>query len=112
VLNRSVLVIRYKQPFLDWINASDPASSPALSLASANDDNTAYLVEVEDVEELEEWLEVNGEILFESELNEWYTDPALWPADRSLEVLRKWCAFELHSVVMDTGASPLYDDED
>lgn len=110
MLNRSVLILGYQQPFVDWINTLDP--SHQTTLTEANDDNTAYLVEVEDDEELEEWLEVNGEILFEGELNVWCTDPGLWPQERSLEVLRKWCAFELHSVVMDTGGSPLYDDED
>lgn len=112
MLNRSVLVLRYQQPFVDWINAVDTQSAPALTLAEANDDNTAYLVEVEDEEELEEWLEVNGEILFEGELNGWCNDPDLWPPLRSLDVLRKWCAFDLHSVVMDTGGSPLSDDEE
>ena len=49
--------------------------------------------------------------LFEEELNGWYTDSALWHRDRSLKVLRQWCSFELHSVVVDTGSSALEDDE-
>ena len=44
-------------------------------------------------------------------MNGWYTDPALWPRDRSLKMLKDWCSFELHTVVVDTGASPLEDDE-
>jgi hypothetical protein len=47
--------------------------------------------------------------LFEEELKGWYTDPALWPPVRSLEVLQEWCSFELHTVVVDTGESPLED---
>jgi hypothetical protein len=31
--------------------------------------------------------------------------------DRSLEVLYERCSFELHTVVVDTGESPLEDDE-
>jgi hypothetical protein len=49
--------------------------------------------------------------LFEQELNGWYTDPAPWPRDRSLEMLKEWCSFELHSVVVNTGESPLEDDD-
>ena len=49
--------------------------------------------------------------LFEEELKGWYTEPALWPRDRSLTMLREWCSFELHTVVVDTGESPLEDDE-
>ena len=41
----------------------------------------------------------------------WYTDPALWPRDRSQRTLQEWCSFELHTVVVDTGGSPLEDDE-
>ena len=49
--------------------------------------------------------------LFEEELNGWYTDPALWPRDRSLTTLREWCSSELHTIVVDAGESPLEDDE-
>ena len=49
--------------------------------------------------------------LFEEELNGWYTDPALWPRDQSLKMLRKWCSVELQTVVVDTSESPLEDDE-
>lgn len=111
MLNRAVLILRYKQPFVDWINAADPSPTRKLTLADVNDDNPAHLIEVEDAGEFEEWLELNGEILFEEELNGWYTDPDLWPQDRSLAVFKRWCGFELHTMVMDTGASPLFDDE-
>jgi hypothetical protein len=39
-----------------------------------------------------------------------HPDPKLWPQDRSLKVLRDWCSFELHTVVVDVGDSPLEDD--
>jgi len=51
------------------------------------------------------------EELFEEELNGWYTEPALWPRDRSFKMLQEWCSRELHTVVVDTGESPLEDDE-
>jgi hypothetical protein len=51
------------------------------------------------------------EELFQEELNGRYTDPALWPRDRSLKMLQEWCSFELHTVVVDRGESPLADDE-
>jgi hypothetical protein len=73
--------------------------------------DTHKVVEVEDQDEPAEWLARHHEDLFEQELNGWYTDPALWPRDRSLKMLQEWCSFELHTVVVDTGASPLEDDE-
>jgi hypothetical protein len=111
VINRAVLIVRYTQFFVDWVNAADPTPTDTITLAHANDDSGAYLLEVEDERELDEWLALNGETLFEEVLNDWYTDPELWPQDRSLAMFRKWCSLELHTVVLDTGNSPLEDDE-
>ena len=112
MLNRAALILRYKQPFVDWINAADPsATSHALTLEEVNQEHSVYLVEVEDEGGLADWLTRRHRELFEEELNGWYTDPALWPRDRSLTTLREWCSSELHTIVVDAGESPLEDDE-
>ena len=112
MLNRAALILRYKQPFVDWINAADPSPhADPLTLAEVNQEHTVYLVEVEDEDELAGWLARHHQELFEEELNGWYTDPALWPRDRSLRILQELCSFELYTVVVDTGHSPLEDDE-
>jgi hypothetical protein len=112
MLNRAALILRYNKPFVDWINAADPSpTSHALTLAEVNREHTVYLVEVEDEDELAQWLEHNHQKLFEEELSGWYTEPALWPRDRSLQTLQEWCSFELHTVVVDAGESPLEDDD-
>ena len=112
MLNRAALILRYKQPFVDWINSADPSpSTHLLTLAEVNQEHTVYLLEAEDQDELGRWLAHHHHELFEDELSGWYTDPKLWPQDRSLKVLREWCSFELHSVVMDIGDSPLEDDD-
>ena len=80
-------------------------------MAEVNREHTVYLVEVEDEDELTGWLGRHHRELFEEELRGWYTDPALWPRDRSLRTLQEWCSFELHTVVIDTAQSPLEDDE-
>ena len=57
MLNRAALILRYKQPFVDWINAVDPSpASHTLTLAEVNQEHTVYLVEVEDEGELDDWL--------------------------------------------------------
>jgi hypothetical protein len=80
-------------------------------LVEVNQEHTVYLVEVEDQDELAEWLARNHQALFEEGLDGWYTDPALWPRDRSLNKLKEWCSFEFHTVVVDTGESSLQNDE-
>ena len=55
MLNRAALILRYKQPFVDWINAADPSpTSHTLTLAEVNQEHAVYLVEVEDEDELAE----------------------------------------------------------
>lgn len=112
MLNRAALILRYKQPFVDWINAVDPVpESHTLTVDEVNEERTVYLVEVEDKDELAAWLTQCHTQLFEEELEGWYADPALWPKDRSLERLQEWCSLELHTIVLVTGGSPLEDDE-
>ena len=111
MLNRAVLIVRFRQLFVEWVNAADPAPAHTITLADLNSDSSAFLLEVEDENDLDEWLAVNGDTLFEEILSDWYTDPDLWPQDRSLAMFKNWCSFELHTVVIDTGSSPLEDDE-
>jgi hypothetical protein len=111
VLKRAAMILRHKQPFVDWINAVDPSpTAEVLTLADVEKERTVYLVEVEDEDDLRRWLAQNHKWLFEEELNGWYSDPALWPRDRSLRKLKEWCSFELNTGVIDTGTSPLEDD--
>jgi hypothetical protein len=114
MLNRSVLIVRPKQPFVDWINTADPEPGEVphvFTLTEVNEDATAFLVEVEDEDELEKWLKKNWQPLFEEQLEGWYVDPDLWPKARTLRMFREWCGLDLHTIVLDTGSTPLYDDE-
>ena len=110
MLNRAALILRYKQPFVDWINAVDSVpTSDDLTLAEVNQERTVFLLEVEG--DLAAWLARHHEVLFEQELNGWYTDPALRPRDRSLKTMKEWVSFELHTIVEDLGEPPLEDND-
>ena len=108
MLNRSALVIRPLQPFLDWAQSHNE-SAP---LQEYEVEPTVYLIpEVgSDQDEHEVLLKVYPEV-FEMELFEWHTDKTAWPKDRSLAVFVKWFKFEIHSVVQDLCSFPLEDDE-
>ncbi len=47
MLNRSAYIVHYKQPFVDWINEADPNPTHTVTIESANEDSTVYLVEYE-----------------------------------------------------------------
>ncbi len=123
MLNRSVLLLRPKQPYKDWLKSAEAKlkkSGHGEFAISAQEVNrydfagnlTAYLVpscdESEDVDAL---IEARYEEFFERELSEWYTDPSLWPQPRTEKLFRQWFALELHAMTVDMGDDDIIDDE-
>ena len=91
---------------------SDPRRG--VTVESLNQERTVYLIGEDDAdgeEAVEKWVKANYRILFEDELEGWYTDPELWPKNRTLGIFRKWFAVEYHSVIVDTVGGELYDDD-
>jgi hypothetical protein len=113
MLNRAVILLKLKQPAVDWINEADPIDNPEITLESANEDRTVYLVNdevAEDPVNVMHWLRLNWETLFETELETWYLDESLWVQDRSFELFQAWFELECHSMITDTVDTPLEDD--
>jgi hypothetical protein len=112
MINRAALVIKYRAPFIEWINDSDddPNTGP-ISLADANADNQVYLIDLDDAEALDEWLDLNFQLLFENELEAWYEDEELWPAERDRDRFDEWFEVECHTLLYDVGTGPIIDDE-
>ncbi len=110
MLNRAALIISYREPFVQWINEADPAKKkPAITVEQANEDGTVYLISDEDGEAHEEWLALNFDTLFESELSDWYTNRSLWPANRDREMFDEWITVRCHTMIYDTLDEPLID---
>ncbi len=116
MINRAAVVVRLKQPAIDWINRSDPYLDGAIiSLESVNQERTVYLVDecVADSDiSLNDWLKANYEEIFEKELCNWYVDESLWPTSRSFKDFEEWFSAECHSMVVDTMGTEIEDDED
>ena len=100
-INRTVLVVKPRQPFLDWANSLDDEIKD-LTLERLRRDCTAFLVpEIEYDSDLREVLEWCFELLFEEQLAGWHTEPEDWPQDRNLEMFLEWFEVEFHSLVFD-----------
>lgn len=114
MLNRSALIVRAKQPFLDWIKSLPGESENDLTLGRLNAEPQVYLLA--DLGELEDQAEPLirsfSSIVFELELDGWWTEESDWPQDRSYEVFCQWFDASLHSMVHDLVDEPLIDDED
>ena len=100
-INRSALVVKPAQPFLDWLHRVDPNSTD-VTLDDLILEPTIYLLPEWDTEDeaLQLLAEVSNEI-FEEQLNGWYRVPPVWPAARDLKTFLLWFDCSFHSMVAD-----------
>lgn len=106
-INRSVAVIKPKQPYVDWINQL-PDTEEKLTVENLQSDCTAILIpEFDRPEESKAFISAMAESLFEEELRGWCMDEALWPKRRKNRMLWKWFEVEIHSEVFDAGKGPI-----
>ena len=105
-INRCLVIVRPKQPFFDWVQSVDYDGE--LTLEEIREDPTAYLVpEFEDDFEQAEVFAACYDLIFEAELESWYTDPELWPEDRDLEMFLQWFDVDFHSLIFDLVDAPV-----
>src|SRR5260370_26931580 len=106
-INRSLIILRPRQPFLDWV-CSLYDESKDLTLESLNEDSTVYLIpEIWEDSDREEFLKTCYDILFEEQLEGWWTDEIAWPQQRDLKMFLDWFEVEFHSLVFDLCDEPI-----
>ncbi len=106
-VNRGVIIVKPKPPFVDWVNSADD-DGVVITLEEVCQDCTAYLTpEIEDDNELREFLEQDYPLLFEQELVDWNQDEGTWPIKRDFDTFLEWFDVEFHSVVLDLSEGEL-----
>lgn len=104
-INRSLLVVKPKQPYLDWVHT---LIDERFTLDDVRDDSTAYLIpEVELIDERAVIIECCYDFIFEVELASWHPHQADWPEQRDLKTFLEWFDLEFHSLVLDMGRTPI-----
>ena len=84
-VNRSAIAVTPKQPFLHWLHSVDRSSS-GLKLHDLSREPTIYLVrECESDQEFADCLGQIFPVIFEDQLQGWWTDQSVWPLDRTLD---------------------------
>jgi len=112
MLNRDLIIVRLKQPFVDWVNEADPyPDCSRMTLEEVNEDLPAFLIHDSACEDIEDWLKQCYRQLFEDILEHWYVDDTLWPQDITLDLFNAWCEVEVHGMIFDLVDEPLVDDE-
>lgn len=111
MLNRSLLLVRAKTPFLEWLRSLPDPVAESTTLEAIHDESTVYLVPAyEDDEEREDILRQAYDVVFEDQLASWWTDEGDWPSNRGLEIFQAWFETEWHSIVEDLVDGRLYDE--
>ena len=109
MLNRGVVMVRPKQPYLDWAARLDDSGI----VPEPNDEQTIYLIPSFDAaEEAWEILEKMYPSIFENELYEWHTDEGAWPKGRDFAMFKAWFEIKVYSVVEDLCGYEIFDEDD
>ncbi len=112
MINRSAITIRAKQPFLEWLRGLPDPVGPEMTLANVNNEAHVYLLpQYGMIDEQKELLAQFFNIVFESELEGWWTVEEDWPIPRDLEQFKQWFDVEFHSIVEDLTDLPLLDED-
>ncbi len=113
-INRNAVVVKAKQPFVDWVNSTPKTPEEkdhVFTLADINADCEVLLIP--DCESLEEAREEIGPLkieIFEDALDEW-SDESYWPSNRDERMFDAWFELEIHSMVDDTVEEPIVREE-
>ena len=109
-INRTAILVKPGQPFLDWLHQADP-SSANLKLEDLRLEPTIYVLpECESENEAREHLEIVCGEIFEEQLDGCYRVPSSWPQRRDLEAFNDWFEWSFHSVIVDLCSDPLMED--
>ena len=100
-INRTAVVIRPKQPFVDWLN-SVPDEEIEFTLERVSDDNLTFLIPpYNNPDESLACVKKIYDQLFEFELFGWVETEEIWPQNRTWELFQEWFEIEINSEVFD-----------
>ena len=100
-INRTAVLLVPREPFLEWLNDTDPSEEP-LTMEDLFEDNNIFMIpRFDDESRSIKWIERYWDALFEYMLSEWVTEESLWPQERTLDLFREWFDVEIHTLVWD-----------
>ncbi len=101
MLNRSAIVVKPRQPFLDWLHTADPTSH-RLTLPDLARESTIYLIpECDTEEDVHEVLRELCEEIFVEQLASWFRPEETWPRDLGFGAFCRWFDFQHHSMLVE-----------
>lgn len=103
IVERSIVIVKPKQAFLDWINNNLALSDETqLNLENIRLDCNAYLIpEINEIEDGINYLDDNFDGVFQLELASWSEEQNLWPQERTLQMFWEWFDIEISPTLID-----------
>lgn len=113
VVERSIVILKPKTPFLEWINSNLMTDDKnLLDLESIRVDCNSYLIpEVEEIEDGIKYVDDAYERLFQLELSSWSEDENLWPKGLTLKMFWEWFDVEILPTLIDLSDDDNEDDD-
>lgn len=108
MINRNAVIIRPKQPYINWASQLDNSNitpdendEPTIYLISEyNDDSSAWVI-----------LEQTYNYIFDAELHAWHIRTSDWPVNRTFEMFRDWFDIIFVSTIADLGSGSILDND-
>jgi hypothetical protein len=95
--NRSAVIVRPKQPYIDWAVENGDGMTP-----DPNEEAFLYLIpEFDTTEQGMQILEGYFPMIFEHELASWDEDVTTWPEERDFQTFLEWFDIELCATPID-----------
>lgn len=105
-VNRGLVLLRPRQPFVDWVIQTDPGTPVPEDLA--RDAVGAFLIpDFAMTADSYAWIRENFATMFEIQLRDWYMDPDMWPTGRDWETFNEWFEVEFTDITWDLVDAPL-----
>ena len=109
MINRSAVIIRPRQPYIDWAARLDDSGL----LPDPNAEPTIYLIpDYDDDDEAWDLLAKYYTEIFEAELWGWHTVESDWPTERTFALFREWLDITFCSCLEDLCTDQIVNDED
>ncbi len=100
-INRAALIVRPRQPYVDWANSVDDGGPRAI-LKQLRKEPSIYLVEsIDSLEDFDLLVDDTWAWIFREQLNGWMQDEDSWPEGLSRELFLQWFDCEVSTVIWD-----------
>ena len=101
-VNRVAVLVKVKQPYIDWMDNLPDGSELIISAAKLNEKPYVLLLPIdENRPSVQKVLQKAKLKIFEQQLNAWCTDIDWWPKNRSVILFDQWFEIQIATTVFD-----------